>query len=83
MPRRKIVPQGVRIFSERLNHCLDDTGAPLSIRERAVILSKLLDISKQTAFSMLEGHQLPDSNTLQKIAEEFEVDPKWLSGDKS
>lgn len=69
-------------FSERLNSCLDDTGAPANTRERAVILSKVLDIPKQQAFSLLEGHQLPDLEMLQLIANEFEVDPKWLSGEK-
>lgn len=70
-------------FAERLNSCLDDTGAPLHMRERAVILSKLLDIPKQQAFSFLEGHQLPDQDVLHRIATEFEVDPQWLTGEKS
>lgn len=76
------MPQGVKLFSERLNQCLDDTGAPNSLRERAAILSKLIDIPKQLAWSLLEGHQAPDPDVLQKIASEFEVDPQWLSGDK-
>lgn len=69
-----------KTFLERLNHCLDDTEAPISPRERAVILSKLLDIPKQQAFGLLEGHLPPDQSTLERIAAEFEVDPKWLSG---
>ncbi|TAK77167.1 MAG: XRE family transcriptional regulator [Gammaproteobacteria bacterium] len=69
-------------FAQRLNSCLDDSGAPIQIRERAAILSKMIDISKQQAWSLLEGQQLPDPDLLQKIAEEFEVDPKWLSGEK-
>lgn len=72
----------MRVFAERLNHCLDETGAPNLVRERAAILNKLIDIPKQHAWSMLEGHQLPDSVLLKKIADEFEVDPEWLSGDK-
>jgi hypothetical protein len=79
--RENIVPH-MRVFSERLNHCLDETGAPNSVRERAAILNKLIDIPKQNAWGMLEGHQLPDSVLLKKIADEFEVDPEWLSGDK-
>jgi hypothetical protein len=76
------VPHSLKLFSERLNQCLDDTGAPASARERAVILSKLLDISKQTAWSILEGHQLPEHNLMQQIASEFEVDKDWLTGEK-
>lgn len=74
--------QGTKLFSERLNYCLDETGAPSSIRERAVILSKMIDIPKQAAFSMLDGHQTPSKDTIEKIATEFEVDATWLSGDK-
>jgi hypothetical protein len=75
------VPQSTKLFSERLNQCLDDTGAPASMRERSVILSKMIDIPKQLAWSMLEGHQSPGPEVVQKIANEFEVDAKWLSGD--
>lgn len=69
-------------FSHRLSHCLDETGAPAQIRERAIILSKLLDIPKHLAWSMLEGQQLPDEGLLQRIASEFEVETKWLCGEK-
>lgn len=76
------MPQSAKLFSERLNACLDDTDAPASMRERAAILGKMIDIPKQTAWTLLEGHTLPDQDILQKIAAEFEVDPKWLSGEK-
>lgn len=76
------MPLTAKLFAERLNSCLDDTGAPVQIRERAVILSKMLDIPKQQAWSFLDGHQLPDSDMLQKIANEFEVDPQWLTSEK-
>ena len=71
-----------KYFAERLNSCLDDTSAPTPIRDRAVILSKMLGISKQQAWILLEGHTLPNSFLIQKIADEFDVDPKWLSGEK-
>lgn len=73
--------QSAKIFSQRLNQCLDDTDAPNSIRERAVILGKMLDISKHIAWNMLEGHQLPEPEVIQHIASEFEVESKWLSGE--
>lgn len=74
--------QSAKHFAEKLNRCLDDTDAPHSSRERAAILSKMLDIPKQQAWSLLEGQQIPDHDLIQKIAAEFEVDLKWLSGEK-
>lgn len=74
--------QSGKLFSERLHHCLDDTDAPASARERAAILSKMIDIPKQLAWSLLDGHQIPDQEMIKKIANEFEVDPVWLAGQK-
>lgn len=76
------MPQSAKIFSERINKCLDETDAPESIRERAAILSKMVDIPKPVAWSIIEGHTFPETTLVQKIAAEFEVDPKWLSGEK-
>ncbi|EKD70734.1 MAG: hypothetical protein ACD_46C00426G0005 [uncultured bacterium] len=75
------MPQSAKHFAEKLNKCLDETDAPVQIRERAAILSKMLDISKQQAWSMLDGQQMPDQNLLHRIANEFEVDYRWLSDD--
>lgn len=69
-------------FAERLNSCLNDIGAPPSIRERANILCKMLNISKHQAWGLLDGLHVPDESLVQEIAAEFEVDPKWLSGEK-
>lgn len=76
------MPFSPKIFSDRLNSCLDDTGAPSSIRERALILSKMIDIPKQQAWGLLEGHLMPDQDTIKKIAGEFEVEIQWLTGEK-
>lgn len=65
-------------FAQWLNSCLDETDAPSQLRERATILSKMLDIPKQQAWGLLEGHIMPDTSLLQKIAGEFEIDPVWL-----
>lgn len=67
-------------FAEKINKCLDESEAPAPVRERAGILSKMLDIPKQQAWSMLEGHVIPEHSLLQRIAVEFEVDLKWLCG---
>lgn len=76
------MPHSAKYFADRLNHCLDDMDAPGSIRERAAILGKMLAIPRQQAWSLLEGHQLPEPTLLSQIAGEFEVDPKWLAGEK-
>jgi hypothetical protein len=67
-------------FAAKLNKCLDESEAPTLVRERAGILSKMLDIPKQQAWSILEGHIIPEQTLLQRIASEFEVDLKWLCG---
>lgn len=74
--------QSARFFAERLNDCLDDMDAPAGSRERAAILSKMLDIPKQQAWSFVEGQVLPNTDLISRIASEFEVDPKWLTGEK-
>lgn len=65
-------------FAEKLNQCLNEIDAPNSSRDRAAILSKLLDIPKQQAWSLVEGHLIPDDTLIKKIATEFDVDAKWL-----
>lgn len=74
------VSHNAKDFAEKLNKCLDESDAPALVRERAGILSKMLDIPKQQAWSILEGHIIPEQTLLQRIAAEFEVDLKWLCG---
>ena len=76
------VATNAKDFAEKLNKCLDESEAPALVRERAGILSKLLDIPRQQAWSILEGHIVPEHTLLQRIAVEFEVDLKWLCGNK-
>jgi hypothetical protein len=61
-------------FAESLNKSLDDLEVPNQIRERAVILSKILDIPKQLAWNLLEGTQLPDNDLLKRITSELDID---------
>jgi hypothetical protein len=74
------VSYNAKEFAEKINKCLDESDAPAPVRERANILSKMLDIPRQQAWSILEGHVLVEHSLLQRIAVEFEVDLKWLSG---
>ncbi len=61
-------------FAESLNKSLDELEVPNQIRERAVILSKILDIPKQLAWNLLEGTQLPDDDLLSRITSELEIE---------
>lgn len=63
-----------RTFSDMLNKCLDENDVPANTRERTNVLSKMLDIPKQLAYSLLTGYQAPDENIIKKFMEEFEVE---------
>jgi len=76
------VQQTAKHFSDQLNKSLDDLGLPQNSRERANALSKMLDIPKQQAWSLLEGHVLPDQDLLQRVASELDVEAEWLLGKK-
>lgn len=70
--------QSTKHFSEQLNRCLDDLGMPSGIRERAVLLSKMINIPKQQAWALLEGQLLPDEQTLKQLSSELEVDMDYF-----
>jgi hypothetical protein len=61
-------------FSEKLNRSLDELGVPINNKERTLILSKMLDIPRQHAWNLLEGHLLPDPAMWEKIQSEFEIE---------
>ena len=70
-------------FAEKLNKCLDQMDAPASLRERSLVLKKMFKISEEQAIKLVDGKQVPDKALIEKMAEEFEEDVKWLSGEKS
>jgi hypothetical protein len=63
-----------RQYATVLNKSLDDIGVPSEARERSAILSKMLHIPKQQAWSLLEGHVMPDAGLMEKISCELDVD---------
>lgn len=69
-----------KIFSERLNHELDNIGLPERESERVDAFAKLFHIPKYKAEGYLQGLILPDQTLMQIIADELEVDPHWLAG---
>jgi transcriptional regulator with XRE-family HTH domain len=74
MSGRQNVQQSAKHFADQLNKGLDELGAPTGVRERSIVLSKMLHITKQQAWALLEGQVFPDENLLQQIAEELEMD---------
>lgn len=69
-----------KLFSERLNEELDNIGVPHHIEERIDILAKLIKVPKSKAAAFLQGIILPDTETLNLLAEELEVKVAWLLG---
>ncbi|MBA3537726.1 MAG: hypothetical protein H0T84_14140 [Tatlockia sp.] len=69
-----------KLFAERLNKELDAIGAPPRSFERIEVFAKLVKIPKFKAEAFLDGITIPDAILLERIAEEFEVNPEWLMG---
>jgi hypothetical protein len=78
MSGRQEVERSAKHFSEQLNRCLDEIGAPIGSRDRAVVLSKMLNVPKQQAWGLLEGQIFPDDTLLHQIATELEIDEEAL-----
>ncbi len=70
--------QNAKQLAVQVNKTLNDLGVPTNNRERASILSKMLDITKQQAWSLLEGSMFPDNALLKKIVSELEIDYSML-----
>lgn len=66
--------QNAKQLAVQVNKTLNDLGVPINNRERASILSKMLDITKQQAWSLLDGNIFPDNTLLKKISAELEID---------
>ncbi len=72
--RRSTVQQNAKELAVQVNNTLNDLGVPTNNRERASILSKMLDITKQQAWGLLEGNIFLDNILLKKIASELDID---------
>jgi len=69
----------IKKLAYQINKSLDEIGVPENNKERVAIFSKMLDISKQEAWSLLEGQLIPDQRTLEKIASELEIDATQIN----
>lgn len=69
-----------KVFSQRFNRELATLGFPEELTEKIKAVSKVFDISRHLANSLIFGHILPQDEQLDKIASILEVCPQWLSG---
>lgn len=61
-------------FAIKFNEHLDNLGMPEEPRQRSIILSKLLHLSRQTSRMILEGYKMPDPHTMQQLKKELDWD---------
>ena len=69
-----------KLFSDRLNQGLDEIGLPSNQHERIEAFSKLLNIPRFKAETILTGQMPVDDALLASIAHELEVETAWLLG---
>lgn len=69
-----------KIFAQRLNQELDNIGLPERNQDRIEAFAKLIKAPRFKAESILQGEQIPNTETLQLIASELEVSVAWLIG---
>ncbi|ABQ55409.1 TPA: hypothetical protein OX050_002061 [Legionella pneumophila] len=69
-----------KILTERLNNELDELGVPCLMTERVQVCSKLFNLPKFKMEALLNGVIAIDANSIQKIADELEVNKDWLLG---
>jgi hypothetical protein len=68
-------------LTERLNNELDELGVPVLRTQRVEVCSKLFKLPPFKIEALLNGIVAVDSNSMQKIANELEVDKDWLLGE--
>jgi hypothetical protein len=69
-----------KVFSQRFNRELATLGFPEELFEKTKAVSKVFEISRHLANSLIFGHMLPENEQLDRIAAILEVCPQWLSG---
>lgn len=71
----------LKSFAERLHLELDQIDFPTRLDERVEAFSKLMDIPRFKAESILNGATMPEPELLKRLAEELEVTEAWLLGE--
>jgi len=67
-------------LTERLNNELDSLGVPEMILQRVQACSKMFKLPKYKVEALLYGMNSFDSDTIEKIASELDVNKDWLLG---
>lgn len=67
-------------LTERLHNELDALGVPALMSERIQVCSKLFELPKFKVEALLHGVVALDSTSMQKVADELEVNFDWLFG---
>lgn len=65
-------------IAEKINATLDELNLPVNTKERAALLSKMIDIPKPDAWALLMGQVIPNDEIIQKIVTELEIERSWL-----
>lgn len=63
-----------KTLAVQLNKQLDGLGITTMKRQRVAILSKILDIPRQDAWSLLDGNTVSSTDVLKRVAVEFDID---------
>jgi hypothetical protein len=71
----------IKVFSQRFNRELALLGFPDDLNEKIKAISKVFNINRHLANSLIFGNSLPSDELLDKIASILEVCPIWLSGE--
>lgn len=69
-----------KVFSQRFNRELATLGFPEELSEKIKAVSKVFEVSRHLANSLIFGHVLPEGEQLDRIASILEVCPQWLGG---
>lgn len=69
-----------KVFSERFNRELVSFNLPDEPSDKIKAISKVFEISRHLANSLILGYTLPSEEQLDRIAEILEVCPDWLCG---
>ncbi|MDA8562119.1 hypothetical protein N9L02_03275 [Gammaproteobacteria bacterium] len=65
--------QHSKLLADQINKSLNDLGVSNNNHERVNILSKILSITKQQAWSLIDATVFPDEYLLEKISDELEI----------
>ncbi len=68
------------VFFERLHQELDQNGLPQDEKGRMEAFAKIFNFKQMQCKSILYGNVPPAPDVIEQIAEEFELDAKWLAG---